>query len=881
MIGSIRLALARIRALFRRDPTIEEIREELQFHVEMRTDELVRRGVDARAARRAALRRFGNPLLIQDRGYDVRGGGVLETIVQDVRYGARHLLRAPTFTLAAVLTLALGIGVSTALFSVIDAALLRPLPYPNPEELVTLDVEEVRPGGPPRRFVPSMADIRAWRALDTIVAHAGMGRVSGFVPLIVETGTPERLIVAEASEGFLETYGVTPILGRGIRADDTLGSAAPVALIGHAFWQRAYGGDPKVLGRTLRIESEPMTIVGVLPAGFYSDTAVWQARRFPGAWLDMRGSGTPVIARLRPGVTLAQAAAAFESRTAPSTIGGPTPVPLRVVIGSMYDAETGPFRATLRALSLAVALIMLIACVNVAGLMFARGATRHVELAIRASIGAGRGRLVRQLLTESLLLAAAGGVGGVLLAFLSLDSLVALIPLELPPNSPIAINASVLAFALALTLIMALLFGLLPALRLSGAPRTISTAFSISGRGSAALSKRAGQWLIAIEVALALVLVTGSGLLLRSFARLASVDLGFDVVDTLTLEIEPLDRSPAVRRDYYASLADALRRLPEVAAAGAIDRLALTGGSSFGFLQTDTGGNFAGPQRTVLPGYFAAMGVRASAGRLQEDADRATGDAVVVNASAARQHFGGDAVGHTLRAGGPNPRALRIVGVVADIRHGGPLASVGPEVYVLPDPNPPTPSKPSKASPMTLAMVMRLRDGTSHSALSADRLKQIAESLGPRVLVGETRSAAAVVRQQVAAPRQRMWLLTLLGTFGLMLTLVGIFSMTAYAVARRTREIGVRIAFGARPAQVVRAMVRDAIWPVTLGLIAGLACAHYATRIISSLLFETTPYDPPTLAAVVSLLSVAACLAAWLPARRAALVDPVTALRAE
>jgi putative ABC transport system permease protein len=800
---------------------------------------------------------------------------VLETIVQDVKYGVRQLRRQPSFSIVAILTLALGMGVSTALFSVIDAALLRPLPYPNPEQLVTLDVEESRPGSEPSRYAPSVADIRAWRALTAVVSHAGMGRVSGFVPLIVEAGAPERLIVAEASEDFLDTYGVRPMLGRGIQLDDTRGGAPPVALLGHAFWQRAYGGDPNVLGRALRIENEPVTIIGVLPAGFYSSTAVWQAKRFPGGWREMRGSGTPVIARLRPGVTLAQAAAALESVTPPSTIGGPTPVPVRVVITSMYDDETGRFGATIRTLSMAVGLIVLIACVNVAGLMLARGATRDVELAIRASIGAGRGRLVRQLLTESLLLAVAGAVTGVLLAYASLDSLVALIPLSLPPNSPVAINATVLAFAMALTVVTALLFGLVPTLKLSRAPSMISTVLSVSGRGGAPLSRRAGQWLIAIEVALALVLMTGSGLILRSFAKLVAVDLGFNVVNVLTLEVEPIDRSAPVRREYYASLADALRRLPEVASVGAIDQLALTGGSTWGSLQADTGVEIAGPQRTVLPGYFEAMGVRPLAGRLLEAADRASADAVVVNASASRQYFGNNATGRTLRLRGKVPRHLRIVGVVPDIRHQGPEGSVGPEVYVLPDPGAGAP----KTSPaMTLAMVMRLRDGAS---LPVDRLKQIAESLGPRVLVGQARSAAVVVSQQVATPRQRMMLLTLLGVFGLTLTLVGIFSMTAYAVARRTREIGVRVAFGARPNQVVRAMIRDAVWPVASGLVAGLACTYYATRIIRSFLFETAPHDPPTLAAVVVLLAIAACLAAWLPARRAAAIDPATALRAE
>jgi putative ABC transport system permease protein len=867
----IRFVVARLRALFRRNATIDEIREELQFHVEMRTDELARQGLDAGTARQAALRRFGNPTVIQDRGYDVRGGGMLETIVQDLKYGIRQLRHQPSFSVVAILTLALGIGVSTALFSVIDAALLRPLPYPNPEELVTISVEEIRPDGRKSHYAPSIADIRRWQAIPTVISHAGMGRVSGFVPLIVEAGTPQRLVVAEASEDFLETYGVLPILGRGIQLDDTREGAPPVALLGHAFWQREFGGDANVLGRALRIENEPVTIVGVLPAGFYSETGVWQARRFSARRLGNRGSGTPVIARLRPGVTLAEATAALDAVTPPSESGEPTTGSARVVLESMYDDETGQYGATIRTLSMAVGLIVLIACVNVAGLMLARGATRDVELAIRASIGAGRGRLIRQLLTESLLLAMAGAAMGVLLAYVSLDSLVALVPLELPANSPVAINATVLAFALGVAIVTALFFGLVPALKLSRAPKMISTVLAVGGRGGAPLSKRAGQSLIAIEVALALVLMTGSGLILRSFAKLITVDLGYDRANVLTLEVEPLDPSAAVRRDYYAALADTLRQQPEVSAVGAIDQLGLTGGGSYGFPKADTGASVEGPQRTVLPGYFEAMGVRPIAGRLIEDADRLVGEAVVVNATASEKYFGGNAIGHTLRSGGPRPRLWRIVGVVANVRHSGPQGRMGPEMYILPNP---AASETSDA----LAMVMRLR---SDASLPVERVKQIAEGLGPRVLVGKIRPATALVSQQLARPRNRMLLLTLLGAFGLMLTLVGIFSMTAYAVNRRRREIGVRVAFGARPAQVVGIMIRDAVWPVAFGLIAGLVGTYYATRIIRSFLFQTAPNDLVTLVAVVLVLAVAAGLAAWLPARRAASVDPVSALRAE
>ena len=862
----IRIVLARLRALVRRDVIADEIREELQFHVAMRADELARRGLDPRDARRVALQRFGNPAVIQDRGYDVRGGGILETVLQDVRYGVRQLRRQPSFSIVAILTLALGIGVSTALFSVIDAALLRPLPYPHPEELVTLLIEENAPGGTPSQTFPSIIDIRAWRAVRGVVASAGMGRVTGFSPLIVDAGTPQRLTVGDASEGFLETYGVSPILGRGIQADDVREGAPRVALLGHAFWERQFGGDPNVIGRALRIQNEPVTIVGVLPVGFYADTAVWQ----PVRWYPNRGSGTPVIARLRPGVTRAQAAAALQAVTAPPI--GPAGATSRLVISSMYDDETGGHGATIEMLAVGVGLILLIACVNVAGLTLARGATRDTEFAIRASIGAGRGRLVRQLLTESVLLASAGAAVGVLLACAALDSLVALIPFALPANSPVTINATVLAFALGLTIVTAVLFGLVPALKLSRAPGRISRVFAPGGRGGAPLSRRAGQWLIAIEVTLALVLVSGAGLIVRSFARLVAVDLGFDAARVLTLEVEPLEQSAALRRDYYMSLTDALRQLHEIESVGALDQLGLIGGGSWGFPKADNGAFVSGFQRVVLPGYFEAMRIAPLAGRLLQDADRPAGEAVLVNTTVAKQYFAGSPLGHTLRTSDKTARTWRVVGVVPDVRHSGPEATPGPEMYVLPDPHPPA------KSALTLAMVMRLRNGAT---VSADHLAQLAKSIGPPVLRGSVRPAAALVSDQVAGPKHRMMLLALLGGFGLALTLVGIFSVTAYGVARRTREIGVRMALGARASQVVGTMVRDVAWPVVLGLAAGLGGTYYATRLIASFLFQIEPHDPATLAAVVTLLGVAAFLAAWLPARRAATVDPLIALRAE
>jgi predicted permease len=872
---SIRVARARLRALFRRNAVADEIRDEIAFHLQMRAEEYTRDGLDPDEARRVAQRRFGNPAVIHDRGYDVRGGGLLETVLQDVRYGVRQLRRQPSFSIIAVLTLALGIGVSTALFSVIDAALLRPLPYPHPERMVTLLVEEATEGGP-SRFAPSPADIRAWRQAGGVIEHAGTGRTAGFVPLIVEANTPQRLVVGSASEDFLDTFGVSPILGRSIETGDTREAAPRVAVLGHAFWQRQFGGDPSAIGRTIRIQNEPVVVVGVLPRGFFPNTAVWQAEQFSARRIDSRGSGEDVIGRLRPGITIAQATAALDAVT-PQTGRHPgEPVaPVRVVIASMYDEATGGYGTTMKTLAVSVGFILLIACVNVAGLTLARGATRDLELAIRASIGAARGRLIRQLLTESVLLACAGGALGVAVAYTTLDWLVALLPLSLPPNSPVAIDATVLGFALGLTVTTALLFGLVPALKLSGMSRHTSAMLASGERGRAPLSRRAGQWLIAIEVALALVLMAGSGLLLRSYARLLQVDVGFDPTRVMILDVEPVEQSAPVRRDYYAALAERLRRTPEVDVAGAIDQLSLGGGGAFGFANADSGVAVQGMQHTILPGFFEAMGVRPSSGRLFEPADVADGEALVVNAAASQQFFHGQAVGRTLREpkfAGRISRAWRVVGVVPNLLHGGPEWSARPEMYILPNP------RPQLGELTRLAMVIRLRPGAS---LSRDRLTDIAASIGPRVLVGDASSATALIRTQVATPRHRMLLLTLLGAFGLLLTLVGIFSMTAYAVARRTREIGVRMALGARPAQVVRAVLGDAAWPVAIGLAAGLGGTWYTTRLIASFLFQTEPHDPATLAAVVAVAGSAALAAAWLPARRAARVDPLTALRSE
>lgn len=851
--------IARLRALVRRDAISREIRDEMAFHVELRAAQYRRAGLSARDAARAARRRFGNPIVMRDRGYDIRGGGVMETVLQDIRYGARQLIRQPLFSIVAIATLALSIGASSALFGVIDAALVRPLPYPHPEELVDVTVSYVD-AREPMHMSPSMADLRKWKGETSVFTHVGMGRVTGFTPLIVDAGEPARLQVGEASDDFFETYGVVPIIGRTFQIDDTRKGAPAVALLGYSFWRSQFNGDPDVLGRTLRIQDTPATVIGVLAAGFYPNTAVWQ----PTAAI-MRGSGTPVVGRLRPGLSVDEAAKALTGHTDAAPIYSKRPSQAIVQLSGLYATETFGYRTTLNTLAAAVGVIVLIACVNIAGLLLARGSARQTELAIRASIGAGRGRLVRQLLTESLLLAAIGAALGLALAWTTLDAVVTLVPISLPANSPVAINLRVLAATTITAIVAATLFGLVPAFRLSRAARTFGSQLASAGRRVGnPFSRRGGQWLIGIEVALALTLLASAGLVIRSFARLLSVDVGFNPTAVTTMAVEPVDQASATRAAYYEQLATVVRALPEVESAGTIDALALRGGRMYGGIVGDQGGDIFVPQIQVGAGYFEALGLRAIAGALPSLTD--TQAVAVVDATFAARHFGGSPVGHSLNDK-QSAQTFPIVAVVPDVRFGGPQGRVEGDIYLR-----------NSNGQSALSLVIRPRPGAS---LRADRLRQIAQSLGPRVVIGDIRSAADLLGEQVVRPRHRMLLLSLLGGFGLVLALVGIFSMTAYAVTRRTQEIGVRMAFGATPSQVVGLVVAGAAWPVVLGLVAGLGGAYYATRIVQSFLFQTAPHDVGTFATAAVVLAAAGCLAAWIPARRAARVDPVAALRTE
>jgi predicted permease len=443
--------------------------------------------------------------------------------------------------------------------------------------------------------------------------------------------------------------------------------------------------------------------------------------------------------------------------------------------------------------------------------------------------------------------------------------------MSLPSNSPATLNFTVLAFAAMLSVGTSMVVGLLPALRISRA-RIGTRLVTASRRHGPALSRRGGQLLIAAEVALAVVLLAGAGLMVRSFARLVGVDVGFDPGAVLTFEVEPLETAASVRQEYYPALLNALRTLPELAAAGAVDSLPLRDGYSVTFVKGHGQANVV--MKQVLPGYFEALGQPVKLGRLPTESDRTGAEPVVlINEDAARRFFpDGSPVGRFLETFGTKDQfPRRIIGVVGNVRLHGPEYDPRPEVYLLY-------GQPGSRGGEPLRIVLRPRPSAE---LPGDRLRQMAQAVGPKVLVGRLRSGLDDLGETVATPRRRTLLLGLLGGLGMLLTLVGIFSMTAYAVARRTQEIGIRMAFGAGPADVVLTMVRDAAWPTLLGLSAGMAGAFYATRVIASFLFETPSHDPATFAAVAVLMGVASLVAAWVPARRAARVDPVIALRAE
>ncbi|HET9272560.1 MAG TPA: ABC transporter permease, partial [Vicinamibacterales bacterium] len=558
---------------------------------------------------------------------------------QDIRQSLRSLRRQPAFAAVAILTLALSTGVSAALFSVIDATLLNPLPYPNPEQLVGIRIEHRRPDGRTSSYAPSLEDVRAWNAANVGFRHIAIER-SVFPDPIFDAGVPERMESVKVNEEYFPLYGISPVRGRLFTAADTVWKAPGVVLISYAFWNSRFAADPAVIGRVVRIDGVPAEIIGVLPRGFGDKMPLWRALQVEPERGRSRGSGWSVLGRL---VDAADATSAGARLTA--ALPGPNDAAegTKASVSFLLDEVRADYRTIVTILAGAVGVILLLGCVNVGGLLLARGTARHAELAVRASLGAGRGRLIRLVLTESLVLAAVGGLAGVTLASITLDTIVANLPTTLPENAPVRISGTVLAAMIATTTVAGLLFGLIPAIRLSRV--RLGQVLARSGRQQAtALSRRGGQALIAIEVALAVVMVAGAGLMIRSLSRLIAVDLGFDPARILVVEAQPVTPQHPVYASYYPALVDAYRRLPgvEAAAAGDSGPLGALGGlTRYGGVGLPTGQEEMAVLRTVTSGYVEALGIPVLAGRTLTEADEKPGPSVVlINQAAARKWFG-------------------------------------------------------------------------------------------------------------------------------------------------------------------------------------------------------------------------------------------------
>lgn len=808
----------------------------------------------------------------------------METILQDLRYAARTLARTPGFTAVAVATLALGIGATTAIWSLVDAVLLRPLPFSEPDRLAAVWMTGGQGG---ERYPMSEADLRDWRARNRAFAQ-----VSAFVETrfaLTGEGEPELLSGAWVTSNFFATLGVRPLLGRAPLPEDDRPAAEAAVVLSHGFWRRRFAADPRVVGRTVALDGSRLTVLGVMPPevafppGSYGPVELWTVlkdapppRRGP---YYLNG-----VARLAPGVTLEGARAelavigrAIERDNPLSNAGA------RFAAAPLADDLVGNVRPALLVLLGAVGFVLLIAAANVANLLLVRAAGREREMAVRAALGAGRRRIARQLLTESVLLAAAGAAAGLLLAWWGVELLPRFAPAALPRLDGVALDGRVLGFTALLTLATGLLFGLAPALQ--GSRRDLHAGLKEGGRsGDSPGRQRLRRLVVASEVAAALVLLVGAGLLLASYWRLQGTSAGIRPEGVWTTQVElPSARYEEDRQviAFYRELLARIEALPGVRSAGVgislpPHMLTMTDGFT-------PEGHTVPPGRSaplavldfVSPGYFQTLGVPLLAGRPFGPADREEAPGVViVNRTLARRHFPQGAVGRRLKIGGPerpDNAWLEIVGVVADVKYGG-LAAPAEPAYYLPT---------GQLASHGMRLVVRADGRDAAAAGLAARVRQTVRGLDRDLPVEAVRPLPGLVAESIAAPRLRTQLIGAFGALALVLAAIGIYGVLAYTVAQRTREVGIRMALGAGRGGVTRLVLGEMLGVVLGGLAVGLAAAFALTRLLRGLLFEIAPTDPRIFVGVPLLLAVCALLAAYLPARRAARVEPVVALRSE
>jgi putative ABC transport system permease protein len=803
----------------------------------------------------------------------------METLLQDLRYAFRTLARSPGFAVVAVLTLALGIGANVAIFSVINATLLRPLPYAEPDRLMML-YTRYPDGG---QFSVSLPDFRDWREqAENFEQMAALSFSSS--NLTGAEGEPERVQRANVTANFFPMLGARAEAGRLFLEEENRAGAEPVVVLSHGFWQRRFGGDPGVIGQTINLHGSPFTVVGITPPGFrfQQDVDVWTPLNLDGPQ-GRRSEYLTVIGRVRPGVTLDQARtemAAVGQRLAeeyPETNGI-----LAVDVESLHEQTIGGLRPALIALMAAVGLVLLIACANVANLMLTRAAAREREMAVRAALGAGRGRIVRQLLTESLVVALIGGGVGLLLALWGIGALRNARAELIPRFAEVGIDAWVLGFALGLAVLTGVAFGLAPAMQFGR--WGLSSSLRSGGRGMAgqkgACTLRAG--LVLAQVALALMLLVGAGLLIRSFDRLQRVDVGFEPRNVLTTRVAlPASQysEDAPRIAFYNGLLEEVAAAPGVQSAALVSGVPLSGSAGYwsfaieGRPEPAPGTVVDAQPFAITPGYFQTMRIPVLQGRAFTEQDHAEALRVaIINQEMVRRYWPeGNPIGARITFGDPedpDTEWMTVVGVVGDVRVTGLTDAPYPQIYT---------SYPQVALGSMVVALRTTRDPLSMAPI----VRQAVHRLDPNLPVYDVKTMEQWLDEMIAQPRVGTALLGIFAAVALLLAAVGIYGLISYTVAQRTSEIGVRLALGAEPRDVLKLVVRQGMKPVLAGIGVGVVAAWIGTRLIRSLLFGVSATDPLTFAGVVLFLAAVALLASYLPARRATRVDPMIALRAE
>ncbi len=804
----------------------------------------------------------------------------MQTLIQDLRYGVRMLMKQPGFTLIAVLTLALGIGANTAIFSVVNSLLLRPLPYKEADRLVWIWGTNLKNDIP--QEAASAPDYADWKSLNQSFAEMAALRRTSLI--LAKGGEPERLLGGAVSDGFFAALNAQPKLGRDFLPEEDKAGANRVIILSEALWKRRFNADPNIIGNTITLTGDLYTVVGVMPADFVhplplnvQPTEFWTPLRINYTALNRRNDFLGVIARLKPKVTLSQAQADMTAimnnleQQYPATNNG-----WSAKVLTLHERFVGDVSKPLMVLMCAVCFLLLIACANVANLLLVRASTRRREISIRAALGASRARLTRQLLTESIVLSLIGGALGVLLAVWGLNFLLSLIPGDLPRLSEITLDNRALFFTLGIALAAGIIFGLVPALQ-SANPR-LPDSLKDGGKDTANLgsSNYLRNGIAVAEIALALMLLAGAGLMTRSFLKLQDVNPGFDTSRVLTMQVQlpatKYKEDPQIV-DFSAQLLNKLETMPGVEAAGLSRDVPLGGGNFLSFVvegkpRTPDDPIQDAEVHAVSPDYFKTMGIQLKRGDLFTAKDSLTSPGVVViGEKLAARYFGDeDPIGKRVTLDGTN--WLKIVGIVADIRNEALNTEPYPQMYA------PIVQQPSR----TFFVVLR---GTSEAATLAPVARAQLRELDASVPLFNIRTMNQILADSIAAPRFNALLIVVFAVLALILASVGIYGVISYSVAQRRHEIGIRMALGAKPLDIQQMVVGQGFKLALAGIAIGLLSLFLLTRLMSTLLFEVSATDSITFISVSLILTIVALVACFVPARRAAKTDPMVALRYE